>query len=184
MHLAVAGLLAGLLLAGFARPRWWLSLVPVAVTVGLVAYRLSLPRTSSEDAVAFLGIVLLTVAMEGSLVGGALARAGFERSRSRPGRVTEALGAARAIALTGAAFVGAAVVVSRAATGLVLLLSGAAVAVVLFRACRARGRRGPRRPRRRPAAALRVRATVPARAPRRAATPRELAREQRRRVRR
>ncbi len=125
MNALIAGLLAGLLLAGFVRPRWWLSLVPVAVTIGLGAYRLSLPRSSSADAVAFLGIVLLTVAMEGALVGGALARAGFERSQSRRARARAALHAARGIALAGLTFVVAAIVVARATSGLALLLSAA-----------------------------------------------------------
>jgi hypothetical protein len=183
MDLGVVGLLAGLLLAGCARPRWWLSLPPVAITVGLVAYRLSLPRSTGEDAVAFLGIVLLTVAMEGALVAGALGRAGFERSKSRPGRASEALGAARTIALVGLALVAAAVVVSRAATGLAILLSVAAVTAVLVRAWRARMRRGPRRPRSRRVVATRVHATAARRPQRRVVTPREVARAQRRRVR-
>lgn len=163
MNGAVAGLLAGLVLAGFARPRWWLALVPVALTIGLGAYRLSLPRNASADEVAFLGIVLLTVAMESSLVAGALARAGFERAQSRPARAGTALRAARGIALTGVAFVGAAIVVSRATSGLALVLSVVAVGVVLARAWRARLRRGPgRRPHRAVPATrpVRTRATV------------------------
>jgi hypothetical protein len=183
MNLAVVGLLAGLLLAAFARPRWWLSLLAVAVTVGLGAYRLSLPRSSGEDTVAFLGIVLLTVAMEGALVAGALARAGFERSRSRPARVREALRTALAMALAGLAFVGAAAVVSRAATGVAIIISAAAVAVVIARAWRARMRRRSRGHRTGPVAVARVRAPVPRRAQRRALTPREAARGQRRRIR-
>jgi hypothetical protein len=183
MNLAVAGLLAGLLLAGFARPRWWLSLLPVALTIGLGAYRLSVPRSSGEDAVAFLGIVLLTVAMEGALVAGALARAGFERSRSRPARVKEALQTARTMALAGLACAGAAAVVSRTAAGVAILISVAAVAVVAVRAWRARIRPRPSGRRIRPAAAARVHAAAPPRPRRRALTPREVARGQRRRVR-
>jgi hypothetical protein len=186
MNLAVAGLLAGLLLAGFARPRWWLSLLPVAVTICLGAYRLSLPRSSRADAVAFLGIVLLAVAMEGALVAGALMRAGLERSRAHTGRARQALHGARAIALAGVAFAGAGLVVSRAPGWLAMLLSAAAVAVVLVRVWRARGQRRPRprRPRARVAAAARVPASTQRREQRRALTPREAARGQRRPVRR
>jgi hypothetical protein len=184
MNLAVVGVLAGLLLAGFARPRWWLSLLPVALTICLSAYRLSLPRSSSADAVAFLGIVLLTVAMEGVLVAGALARAGFERSRSRPGRARQAFHAARTIAFAGFAFAGAGVVASRAGGGVAMLLSAVAVAVVLVKAWRARGQRRPRLSRARVAAVARVSATAPRREQRRAVTRREVARGRRRPVRR
>ncbi len=163
MNAAVAGLLAGLLLAGFARPRWWLSLVPVAIAVAVGTYRLTLPRSASADAVAFLGIVLLTVVMEGSLVVGAVARSSFEGSQSRPLRAKAALAAARSIGLIGLAFVGAAVMVSRAAGGLAMIMSLVAVGVVLDRARRAHVRRGGARPRINP---VRRRTPVATRAPR------------------
>jgi hypothetical protein len=138
MNGVVAGLLAALLVLGFARPRWWLGLVPVAVAVGLGAYRLSV--SSSADAVAFLGIVLLAIAMEGSVASGVLARAAFERTQARPTGAT--LRAARAVALTGLAFIGAALVAARASAGVTLVLSVAALGLVLARAWRARLGRG------------------------------------------
>jgi hypothetical protein len=137
--------------------------------------------------------VLLTVATEGALVAGALARAGFEHSRSRAGRASQALHAARAIALAGAAFAGIGVVVSRATGGLAMLLGAVAATVVLVRAWRARGQRRSRRsrqsrrsrrPRPRVAAVARATAAAPRREQRRALTPREIARCQRRAIRR
>jgi hypothetical protein len=120
-----------------------LGLVPVATAVGLGAYRLAV--SSSADAVAFLGIVLLAVAMVGSAVAGVLGRAAFERAHGRPTKAV--LRAARTVALTGLAFIGAAVVVARATAAVALLLSVAAVGVVLARAWRARLGGGIRTPR-------------------------------------
>jgi hypothetical protein len=141
MNALVGSLLAALLGAGFARPRWWLSLGPVAVAVGLTGYRLATVPASggrSEDAIALAGIVLLAAAMEAALVAGALARAGADRARQRRAAATAALRAAREIAVVGLAFMATVVVMARATSGMFALLSVMAVAVVLARMWRAR----------------------------------------------
>jgi hypothetical protein len=141
MNALVGSLLAALCLAGFARPRWWLSLGPVAAAIVLTGYRLATARAAggtSEDAIALVGVVLLGVAMEAALATGALVRAGVDWAARRPAPARDAVRAARGIALIGLAFVAAIVVAARATHGVFALLSVAAVGVVLARVWRAR----------------------------------------------
>jgi hypothetical protein len=158
MNALVGSLLAGLLLAAFARPRWWLALAPAAVAIGLTGYRLAVSRgVSSEDAIALVGVVLLAAAMEAALMAGALARAALDRAQGRPART--AARAAGGIALVGVAFLATIVVVAQAPRELFALLSVAAVGVVVARALRARLRGGRVKTPRRPMTAPRASAT-------------------------
>lgn len=155
MSPVLAWLLAASLVVGFARPRWWLALAPVTLAIGLNVYRLTAVRTNaggSQDAIAFLGIVLLALAMEGALIAGVLARAGMEQAHQRPATARAALRTARGVALVAVAFAVSVIVMAQASNGTLLLLGLAAVAVVLARAWRAR-LRGPAGPRRRGAVA-------------------------------
>ncbi len=141
MNALVGLLLAALLLSAFARPRWWLALGPAVGAVGLTAYRLAVPRSApGEEAIALVGIVLLAVALEGGLLVGTLARAGFERARDRPASARTAVHAARGIVLVGLAFLGTAGVVAIGSSLVFAALSVIAVGVVLGRMWRARTR--------------------------------------------
>jgi polyferredoxin len=162
MNALVGSLLAVLVLGSFVRPRWWLSVGPVAVAIALTGYRLAASRgASTEEAVALVGIVLLAAAMEAALLVGALARAGSDRVRGRLAGAAAAARAARGVALVGFAFLGTTWVVGRASSGVLALLGVAAVVIVLTRAWRARRQR--RRPSTRRSTQARPRASATAR---------------------
>jgi hypothetical protein len=164
MNALVGSLLAALVVASVARPRWWLSFGPVVVAIALTGYRLATSRgASSEEAIALVGIVLLAAAMEAALLAGALLRAVVERLQGRPESARAAARAGRGIALVGLGFLGTIWLVARAPSGVFVVLALGAAGVVLARAWRARLR----------GAALKARRTRPA--PRRVQTDRRRA---------
>jgi len=136
--------LAALLVAGFAWPRWRLSGGPIAVTIALTGYRLTVSRGSTEDAIALVGVLLLALAMQAALVLGALTRAAVERARQRPERARAAARAAAEIALAGVVFLGTLAAMARGSSAVFALMAVAAVGVVLARMWRTRLGGAPR----------------------------------------
>lgn len=104
-----------LVLAAFCtslfRPRWWLSLGPIMLAIGLTAYTVlagdweSTPSGDNNGAITFLAIAAVTVLMELALFAGALLRAAYEKRRPDTGRVNPAVRAGAGSAFVGLLFV-------------------------------------------------------------------------------
>ena len=104
-------LLAAAFCASFLWPRWWLSLGPIALAIGLIIYTLVAgywnltPSGDNEGAIGFLAIVVVTVLMELALFAGSLVRAGYEKRRPGVGPVNAAIRAGAGSAFIALLFV-------------------------------------------------------------------------------
>jgi hypothetical protein len=138
-------LLAAAFCTSFSWPRWWLSLAPIALAIGLIIYTVlagdwkPTPSGDNEGAIEFLLIVVLTVLMELALLAGALVRAGYEKRRLDAIPVNTATRAGAGTAFISLLFIlAAATLIDGRATVLAVLSLGAIGAGVWF-ARRSRG---------------------------------------------
>ena len=144
MSAVTVGVLIACVLGGFAWPRWWLGLAPIAGALAITLYtvlagkwRLT-PSGDNQGAIEFFAIVLLTLAMEGAVLAGLLGRLWTSKQRGNPAAARAAGRAARGAGVISGAFVLTVSLLIYGSPVAVILLAASGVAFVLARAWRSR----------------------------------------------